>query len=343
VSIRGKVGGPGFVPGTAYPLTLVGKSLMAPIQSRLSPDGSFELHRILPGDYTLTVTGPANRKIELHVGTTDLTDIDVAMPAMKDVSARVVVDRPQAALTGGPQPAATAAGAAAVILYFTAGLPRSFELAWTDASGTTSTTATRQPDGTFQLRLPEGERNVKVDVPGYAVKSFSYGPTDVLKDPVLRVSSADTQRVEMTLVPSAQGMDGAFLSGAVSTLTTTAQNLTVALSTMAAGVAGVVTSRTGVASAIVPNGRVYVGADVARANLLSSVPPQQVPAAAGVRDSVLLRVEIDKEGIVTNVIVIRGNPQLTDAAVTAVKQWRYRPQLLNGQATAVSTTVRIDE
>jgi TonB family protein len=79
---------------------------------------------------------------------------------------------------------------------------------------------------------------------------------------------------------------------------------------------------------------VYLGPDVAQANLLSPVP-------AGVQESVILRVEIDKEGTVTNVAVVSGRPEVSEAALAAVKQRRYRPHLLNGQPTAVVTTVRI--
>jgi TonB family protein len=339
VSISGRVSGPGFVRGTAHALTLAGKGILAPIQSGLSPDGSFELPRILPGNYTLTlaVTVGATRKVELQVGTTDLKDIDIAIPVMKHVAARIVIEGQQGGLP--ILQAVNPTGAAGNVLYFRTGAPASFELNLTDVSGTTSSTALRQPDGTFLIPLPEGERSVKADVQGYTVKLLSYGTTDLIRNSLLQVARTDTAQVEMTLVPSAQGgLDGTLFSS----LNATLSNLTVTLSNVVANAAGVVTYRlmTG-APAASGNATVYVGPDVAQASLSSSVPPVYPPAAAGVQDPVILRAEIDKEGTVTNVSVVRGHPQLNDAAIASVKQWRYRPHLLNGQPTAVVTTIRL--
>lgn len=343
VKVSGKVGGPGFVGGTAYPLTLTGKALFTPAQSRLLPDGSFEFPRILPGDYTLSVTVSAVHKVGLHVGTADLTGVDIAIPVMKEVTARLTIEGQQ---QGGwalpPQAVVTTnsvnAGNGAVY-FFTSGPPTSFELALTDAAGTTSTTATRQPDGTFRMRLPEGERNVKADVPGYTVKSLSYGSIDLLKDSLLKVSSTDTAQAEMTLAPSAQG-------GVVGGLTSLSNTLN-AFRLVVSNVAGAVTSAVTYSIAGGPvaptNTTVYVGPDVAQANLLTSVPPDYPPATAGIQDPVVLRTEIDKEGTVTNVSVVRGHPLLNDAAIAAAKQWRYRPYLLNGQPTAVVTTIRVEK
>ncbi len=65
----------------------------------------------------------------------------------------------------------------------------------------------------------------------------------------------------------------------------------------------------------------------------------------GVREGLLfLQVPIGTEGHVQNVKVLRSPPQLeeaaVDAAVDAVKQWRYEPTTLKGQAVPVITTVK---
>jgi protein TonB len=57
---------------------------------------------------------------------------------------------------------------------------------------------------------------------------------------------------------------------------------------------------------------------------------------------VRLEVKISKEGAVEDVDVESGHPLLVPAAVEAVKQWRYRPFLLNGQAVPVVTKVDIE-
>src|SRR5262249_3032982 len=87
-----------------------------------------------------------------------------------------------------------------------------------------------------------------------------------------------------------------------------------------------------------PPQRVRVGSVVMNGNLISQV----VPVYAGVQGTVLLEAEISRDGIVENVKVISGNPTLTQAAMDAVKQWKYKPTLLNGQPVAVVTTITVD-
>jgi protein TonB len=60
-----------------------------------------------------------------------------------------------------------------------------------------------------------------------------------------------------------------------------------------------------------------------------------------VQGDVILQATIDKEGNVAGLKVVRGEPILADAAVEAVKQWKYRPYLLNGEAVEVETQLLI--
>jgi TonB family protein len=56
---------------------------------------------------------------------------------------------------------------------------------------------------------------------------------------------------------------------------------------------------------------------------------------------VVLRVTISKQGDVTKVTPVVGSPILITAAIDAVKQWKYKPYVLNGQPVEVDTTIRL--
>jgi TonB family protein len=61
-----------------------------------------------------------------------------------------------------------------------------------------------------------------------------------------------------------------------------------------------------------------------------------------VQGVVVLDVDISREGVVENVRPISGHPILIPAAIEAVKQWRYKPYLLNGDPAAVNTEIVVD-
>jgi TonB family protein len=83
--------------------------------------------------------------------------------------------------------------------------------------------------------------------------------------------------------------------------------------------------------------RIRVGGNVQDANVITRVPPE----ASSLHGDVLLAVIIDKEGSVMEIRVNEGHPMLIRPAMDAVKQWRYRPTLLNGAPVEVETTVRL--
>ena len=64
--------------------------------------------------------------------------------------------------------------------------------------------------------------------------------------------------------------------------------------------------------------------------------------AAHVEGAVVMHAIINAEGRVENLTVVSGPGMLRDAAVDAVKQWTYRPYLLNGQPTSVDTTITVN-
>ena len=90
--------------------------------------------------------------------------------------------------------------------------------------------------------------------------------------------------------------------------------------------------------------RVRVPAQVAEANLIHDVAPQYPPEAGRKRieGTVVLMAVIGKDGIVREVRVESGLPLLAQAAIDAVKQWRYKPYLLNGEAVEVDSHITIN-
>jgi protein TonB len=61
-----------------------------------------------------------------------------------------------------------------------------------------------------------------------------------------------------------------------------------------------------------------------------------------VQGTVVVTAMIDKEGRIVGVRVLSGPAMLQGAAVDAVREARYRPYLLNGEATEVETTVSVN-
>jgi TonB family protein len=87
-----------------------------------------------------------------------------------------------------------------------------------------------------------------------------------------------------------------------------------------------------------------IAGGVMAGNILSKVAPTY-PAdakAAGVQGAVVLRAIISKDGDVENLLVISGPKELLASAIDAVKQWKYKPYLLNGQPTEVETTITVN-
>ena len=90
--------------------------------------------------------------------------------------------------------------------------------------------------------------------------------------------------------------------------------------------------------------RIRVPARVVEANLIHDVAPTY-PAEAGrarIEGAVVLLAVIGKDGSVQDVRVESGLPILAQAAIDAVKQWRYRPYLLNGEPVEVDSRITIN-
>jgi periplasmic protein TonB len=57
---------------------------------------------------------------------------------------------------------------------------------------------------------------------------------------------------------------------------------------------------------------------------------------------VRLHAIIARDGTIQSLNVISGHPLLASAALDAVRQWRYRPYLLNGEAVEVETFITVN-
>jgi protein TonB len=79
-------------------------------------------------------------------------------------------------------------------------------------------------------------------------------------------------------------------------------------------------------------------------NLIHRVQPDYPVLARQVRvqGQVVLRAMISREGSIENLQVVSGHPMLIPAAVAAVRQWRYRPYVLNGEPVEVETEVKVN-
>ena len=89
--------------------------------------------------------------------------------------------------------------------------------------------------------------------------------------------------------------------------------------------------------------KVNISPGVAQGMLLKKVAPGYplIAKAAGVQGTVVLQATISKTGEITDLQVVSGPPLLLSSALDAVKQWQYRPYLLNGEAVQVLTTINV--
>jgi protein TonB len=89
--------------------------------------------------------------------------------------------------------------------------------------------------------------------------------------------------------------------------------------------------------------RVRISQGVTKGLLVQKIEPQYPPLAraARVQGDVVLSAVIDTNGQITNLQLVSGHPMLVPAAIAAVKQWRYKPYLLNGQPVEVETTITV--
>ena len=94
-----------------------------------------------------------------------------------------------------------------------------------------------------------------------------------------------------------------------------------------------------------PPSRIRVGGNVQSSKLIFKINPTYPPKAKeeGRQGSVLMQAVILKDGTVGSLNLMPGaEPDLAEASMEAVKQWRYSPTLLNGEPVEVATEIQVN-
>jgi protein TonB len=93
-----------------------------------------------------------------------------------------------------------------------------------------------------------------------------------------------------------------------------------------------------------PADHLHLSYGVAAGNLIFQTKPVYPPIAqaAHITGTVVLRAIISKSGTIENLTVQSGPPILRQAALDGVRNWRYKPFLLNGEPTDVDTTITVN-
>jgi periplasmic protein TonB len=92
-----------------------------------------------------------------------------------------------------------------------------------------------------------------------------------------------------------------------------------------------------------PVKRIRISQGVTQGMLISKIEPgyPKLALAARINGVVMLKAVISREGNIQELQVVSGHPILVPAALEAVKQWRYRPYLLNGEPVEVETNIMV--
>jgi TonB family protein len=93
-----------------------------------------------------------------------------------------------------------------------------------------------------------------------------------------------------------------------------------------------------------PAERVRISRGVAGGLIINKVNPvyPEAARAARVQGTVVLKALINKQGDIVRLDLVDGHPLLAPAAIDAVKEWKYRPYLLNGKAVAAETEITVN-
>jgi TonB family protein len=90
--------------------------------------------------------------------------------------------------------------------------------------------------------------------------------------------------------------------------------------------------------------KLNISQGVSQGLIIKKVSPSYPASAIRMRieGTVELLATVSKEGSITHIKVLSGNQQLTRAATDAVKQWKYKPYLLNGEPVEIETQVTVN-
>jgi protein TonB len=113
----------------------------------------------------------------------------------------------------------------------------------------------------------------------------------------------------------------------------------------AAGSGGSLPNLMGASKAPTPTlQRLNISQGVSRGLLIKQVQPTYPPNAlhARIEGTVQLMATLSKNGDIAEVKIQSGDAQLAQAAASAVKQWKYKPYLLNGEPVEIQTQITVN-
>ena len=92
------------------------------------------------------------------------------------------------------------------------------------------------------------------------------------------------------------------------------------------------------------NGHILRLSHMSPGMLVERVEPRYPPAAliARIEGPVKIKAIIGREGVIQQAEVLSGSPLLRGAALEAIRQWRYRPFILNGEPVEVETQITVN-
>lgn len=92
-----------------------------------------------------------------------------------------------------------------------------------------------------------------------------------------------------------------------------------------------------------PSGPIHISSGVAQGQLLAPIRPiyPQIALATRTQGTVVVAAVISTSGTIEDLRVVSGPPLLVNAAVSAIRQARWRPYLLNGEPVEVETTITV--
>lgn len=77
-------------------------------------------------------------------------------------------------------------------------------------------------------------------------------------------------------------------------------------------------------------------------NLLTDQPPIGYPATAkGQQGTVILQVLIGRDGVVQDAKFLQGSLAFARTAIDGVRQWKFKPYILNGRPVSVQTLLTV--
>lgn len=93
-----------------------------------------------------------------------------------------------------------------------------------------------------------------------------------------------------------------------------------------------------------PQKPLRVSSGVVAGNKISGPNPvyPAIAKTARIQGQVVLQATISKGGTIENLHAVSGPPMLYQSAIDAVRQWRYKPYILNGEAVEVETTIQVN-